>query len=869
MSERRSTREIVVWIAGLVVAAGLLVLGATYLVSSDLTANVLAAANPPNVLAAAKPPEDAAPPLAKPADDAALPVAKPAEDAVPPGAERAEEAASPAAKPADDTALPATMQLGADPKFASIADMPEQQQQFLSIISDFAQKYETAPNDMAKNAFRQQRDLRQQRARAICGIMNDLTVTNWVGTVNTLPGTDRGKGVLAVSLDKRSTIGTWGRKYNTLIKPRTAADIQLSPGQTVVFSGKFFRAKGDCIAEHSPTFREAMTQPNWIVRLSAIKPAQSAASPAAKPADDAALPVAKPAEDAVPPGAERAEEAASPAAKPADDTALPATMQLGADPKFASIADMPAQQQQFLSIISDFAQKYETAPNDMAKNAFRQQRDLRQQRARAICGIMNDLTVTNWVGTVNTLPGTDRGKGVLAVSLDKRSTIGTWGRKYNTLIKPRTAADIQLSPGQTVVFSGKFFRAKGDCIAEHSPTFREAMTQPNWIVRLSAIKPAQSAASPAAKPADDAALPVAKPAEDAVPPGAERAEEAASPAAKPTEDGALPAAKPAENAVPPGAERAEEVASPVAKPTDDAALSAAKPAETAVPPGAERAEEPASPAAKPAEDAALPAATPAENAVPPGAERAEEAASPAAKPAEDGALPAAKPAENAAPAGAERAEEAATPAAKPLEDGALPAAKPAENVVPLGAERADEATLSGATMQLGADLYEEDPKPMGKLYPGSVDWHAEPVTGKTDDPSDLAAQADIGIPELKLKVILSIRHNSDAIRPASPRLEIHFTVPSDFAHQGINSISGILMSGFVPLALSAVKVSDNSFEFDLGRLGLSRSLHLLKESTWFYVPLVYNDGGRALLSVEKDPRGERAFRDAHIFPAER
>jgi len=177
--------------------------------------------------------------------------------------------------------------------------------------------------------------------------------------------------------------------------------------------------------------------------------------------------------------------------------------------------------------------------------------------------------------------------------------------------------------------------------------------------------------------------------------------------------------------------------------------------------------------------------------------------------------------------------------------------------------------LSGATMQLGADLYEEDPKPMGKLYPGSVDWHAEPVTGKTDDPSDLAAQADIGIPELKLKVILSIRHNSDAIRPASPRLEIHFTVPSDFAHQGINSISGILMSGFVPLALSAVKVSDNSFEFDLGRLGLSRSLHLLKESTWFYVPLVYNDGGRALLSVEKDPRGERAFRDAHIFPAER
>src|SRR5262249_12395097 len=297
---------------------------------------------------------------------------KPAENAVPPAAERAEDA--PAAKPAENAVPPAaTMQLGAeDPKIASAADMPARQQQFLSIISDFAQKYETAPNDVAKDAPRQQRALRQQRARAICGIMNHLTVTNWVGTVNTLPGTNQGRGVLAVSLDKRSTIETWNK---TLIKPRTAvhdAAIQLSPGQTIVFSGSFFRAKGDCITERSPTLRQAMTQPNWIMRFSAIKPAENAVPTAAERAEDANA--AKPAANAVPPAA---------------------TMQLGAeDLKIASAADMPARQQQFLSIISDFAQKYEMAPNDMAKNAPRQQRALRQQRARAICGIMNHLTVT-------------------------------------------------------------------------------------------------------------------------------------------------------------------------------------------------------------------------------------------------------------------------------------------------------------------------------------------------------------------------------------------------------------------------------------------------------------------------------------------
>jgi hypothetical protein len=233
------------------------------------------------------------------------------------------------------------------------------------------------------------------------------------------------------------------------------------------------------------------------------------------------------------------------------------------------------------------------------------------------------------------------------------------------------------------------------------------------------------------------------------------------------------------------------------------------------------------------------------NAAPPTAERAENAP-PAAK-REDAALLA-----------AERAEDAALPAAKPAEEAALSATKPTKNAEP-----------PAATMQLGADLYEEDPKPTGKLYIGSLHWHAEQVAGAAGEPPDLAARADIEIPELKLNVMVSIRSNSDATLRASPRFEIHFIVPSDFVHQGIDSIPGILMSGHIPLALSAVKLTDNRFELDLGRLGLDRNLQLLKERTWFYIPLVYNDGGRALLSIAKDTLGERAFRDAHIIPAER
>jgi hypothetical protein len=243
---------------------------------------------------------------------------------------------------------------------------------------------------------------------------------------------------------------------------------------------------------------------------------------------------------------------------------------------------------------------------------------------------------------------------------------------------------------------------------------------------------------------------------------------------------------------------------------------------------------------------------PAENALPPAAERAEDAASPAAKPAEEAALVAAKPAENALPPAAERAEDAAPPAAKPAEEAALTAAKPVENAVP-----------PAATMQLGADLFEEDPKPLGKLYLGSVHWHAEQIAGAAGKPPDLAARADIEIPELKLKVMLAIRRNSDTTLPASPRFEIHLIVPSDFAHHGINSIPGVLM-GSALLALSAVKVTDDSFELDLGLLGLDRNLQLLKECTWLHIPLVYNDGSRAFLSVERSKPAMRALRDAHI-----
>jgi hypothetical protein len=41
-----------------------------------------------------------------------------------------------------------------------------------------------------------------------------------------------------------------------------------------------------------------------------------------------------------------------------------------------------------------------------------------------------------------------------------------------------------------------------------------------------------------------------------------------------------------------------------------------------------------------------------------------------------------------------------------------------------------------------------------------------------------------------------------------------------------------------------------------------RNIQMLKERAWLDIPLVYNNGRRAILAVEKGTAGERAFEQA-------
>jgi hypothetical protein len=167
-------------------------------------------------------------------------------------------------------------------------------------------------------------------------------------------------------------------------------------------------------------------------------------------------------------------------------------------------------------------------------------------------------------------------------------------------------------------------------------------------------------------------------------------------------------------------------------------------------------------------------------------------------------------------------------------------------------------------------LYDEDPSdPKGKQFVGSVVWRTEPIKATGNQKADIAVRADIDIPDRKFKMTMSFRRNTDTSLPASHTAELTFILPPDFPGGGVANVPGILMKSNeqargTPLAGLAVKVTDGFFLVGLSNVDndRARNIQLLKERSWFDVPLVYTNQRRAIIAIEKGAPGERAFDDA-------
>ncbi len=167
-------------------------------------------------------------------------------------------------------------------------------------------------------------------------------------------------------------------------------------------------------------------------------------------------------------------------------------------------------------------------------------------------------------------------------------------------------------------------------------------------------------------------------------------------------------------------------------------------------------------------------------------------------------------------------------------------------------------------------LYEENPNdPKGKQFVGSAIWRTETVSPGPGLAPELAVRADIAIPERHMTVTWSLRRNTDKTLPASHTIEIMFNLPADFPGGGISNVPGIMMKEAeqargTPLAGLAVKVTNGFFLIGLSAVDadVQRNVQLLKQRPWFDIAILYTNGGRAILAMEKGPPGDRAFAEA-------
>jgi hypothetical protein len=222
------------------------------------------------------------------------------------------------------------------------------------------------------------------------------------------------------------------------------------------------------------------------------------------------------------------------------------------------------------------------------------------------------------------------------------------------------------------------------------------------------------------------------------------------------------------------------------------------------------------------------------------------------------------------------AQTAQAPAAEPKFSGRVP-----QEQLPGQQQAQEQAQAPAATPGAPADqaapqvaqrvvLYEEDPNnPAGRQFVGSAVWRTETVSPGSGLAPELEVRADITIPERNMTVTWTLRRNTDQALPASHTIEIMFNLPPDFPGGGIANVPGVLMKDSeqargVPLAGLAVKVTNGFFLIGLSAVDadVQRNIQLLKDKPWFDIPIVYNNGGRAILAMEKGPPGDRAFADA-------
>ena len=166
---------------------------------------------------------------------------------------------------------------GAQPVPALMTAQPPTQDAFVKAIDDARATYVSGINDMVRGVAR------PRRAEAVCRAVPRGRVENWTGRISTLASSGGGKGVVAIEIGPSITVATHrtdaaDERDRTLIDVRSplfAYASALAVGDRVQFSGTLIPgppgAGEDCYKEVGKDVKTSLTEPEYVLRLDAIK----------------------------------------------------------------------------------------------------------------------------------------------------------------------------------------------------------------------------------------------------------------------------------------------------------------------------------------------------------------------------------------------------------------------------------------------------------------------------------------------------------------------------------------------------------------------------------------------------------------------
>ena len=189
-----------------------------------------------------------------------------------------------------------------------------------------------------------------------------------------------------------------------------------------------------------------------------------------------------------------------------------------------------------------------------------------------------------------------------------------------------------------------------------------------------------------------------------------------------------------------------------------------------------------------------------------------------------------------------------------------------ERVAPEGARPGQPIAV-----QAQAFLYEDNTDASRNVtgLQGRVTWRIDTDANRQGAGPERVIRGFAEIPERNLRLLVTIRRNTDPTLPASHTLELLFETPADFIHGAVDGVPGVRMKPSeqaqgIALVGPTVRITAGYFLTGLSSLGPQRdqNIVLLRDRPWMDVPIVYRNGRLAVLTLEKGPTGDQVFQDA-------